>query len=133
MTWIAGAGLTVAAVAAEPQGVLARAPQPEQPARFDLGLAGPGIADTLSRELAPSVLMHGQEGTVQVQFRPRGNRVREVVSRGGPREYRQPIRSALRGVSCLPGRDGERFEFAIRCELDREPAAPQRLVTRVVP
>ena len=71
---------------------------------------------TLERELSPSMLQHGKDGTLRVEFHIQGLAVRDVVSSGEPREYRQPIRSALRGLSCLPGHDGDRLAFWLRFE-----------------
>lgn len=125
----------IGGAAAEPQSVLVNSPRAEPPPRTDVLVACPGIADMLEQELAPAVLMQGKAGTVRVEFRLQGKNAREVVSTGGPREYRGPIRSALRGLSCIPGQDGERFVLAIRFapDLEMQAKAPQRPAQLVAP
>lgn len=113
--------------------IVVSTPQLERPARTDVTATCPGIVDVLNNELAPSVLMQGKEGTVHVQFRLQGGRVRDVVSSGGPREYRLPIRSALRGVQCLPGQEGDRFVFALRFDVEPQGEVPRRLALLVSP
>lgn len=113
---IAGLLLAPAAACAQAPQTVAGPARPDQAARWDVQGACPDLARTLERELSPAMLMHGKEGTLRVEVRIQGLAVRDVVSSGEPREYRLPIRSALRGLLCLPGHDGDRFAFWIRFE-----------------
>lgn len=117
--------------AAEPPQTVVTAARPAP--RVDVRAACPDIAEVLERELGPAVQMLGREGTVRVEFRLQDGRVWDAVPRGGPGEYRGPIRRALQALACPAGSTGERFVFAIRFE--RQPAAegPQRLAWSVRP
>lgn len=132
-----GALLASSQAVAQPQRLIVDAPAPGRPTRTDLEAACPAIADLLQRELAPSVLLQGKPGTVHVQFDWQGGGVRDVMARGGPAEYRQPIRRALHSVTCAHALDGDRFAFAIRfdpdTDTDADPVQPQRLAQRRAP
>ncbi len=132
-----GALLAGSQAVAQPQRLIADAPDPVRPTRTDIEAACPAIADLLHRELASSVLLQGRRGTVHVQFDWQGGGVRDVMARGGPAEYRQPIRRALHSVTCVHGLDGDRFAFAIRfdpdADADTDPLQPQRQAQRQAP
>lgn len=117
--------------AAEPPQTVVTASRPVP--RVDVRAACPDIADVLHRELGPAVQMLGREGTVRVEFRLQEGRVWDAVSRGGPREYRQPIRRALQALACPAGAAGDRFAFAIRFDLQPAADGPQRLAWSVQP
>ncbi len=121
------AAMTSMPAAADPQQTVITARRPTPMPRVDVQTACPDIAETLNRELTPAIVMLGKEGTVRVEFRLQGDQVWDVVWSGGPREYRQPIRSALSGFSCNPGGAGDRFVFAIRFDLQPAAPGPQRL------
>ena len=136
-TMAVGALLASSQAVAQPQRLIVDAPDPGRPTRTDIEAACPAIADLLQRELASSVLLQGKRGTVHVQFDWQGGGVRDVMARGGPAEYRQPIRRALHSVTCVHGLDGDRFAFAIRfdpdADADAEPVQPRRLAPRSAP
>lgn len=125
--------LAAAPAAAQPQQAVISAPRPAKLPRVDIQAACPDVAETLDRELSPAVLMHGKAGTVRVEFRLDGDQPWSVVSHGGPREYREPIRRAMRQLECHRSADGDRFVFSIRFELEAPAGAPRRLAQLIVP
>lgn len=116
---------------AQPQQTVITGQQPAGPARVDVELACPDIAETLNRELSPAMQMFGREGTVRVEFSLAGDSVDSVAARGGPHEYRLFVRRAMRAVTCMPASRGDRFVFSIRFDPQASPEAPQR-VARLV-
>lgn len=108
---------------------------PAHPAKTDVEAACPALVDVLQRELALAVSQQGKSGTANVQFDWQGGAVRDVVVRGGPGEYRQPIRRALQNITCVPGPGGDRITFAIRfdpeADLDAERVQPPRVAQRL--
>jgi len=119
--------------AAQPQQAVISAPRPAKSPRVDIRAACPDVAETLNRELAPAVLMHGKPGTSRVEFRLDGDQVWDVASSGGPREYREPIRRAMRQLACHRDADGDRFVFSIRFDVEPPPGAPRRLAQLIAP
>lgn len=132
---------TPPALAQASQQTVITAPRPVQPPRADVHAACPEVADTLERELAPALAMWGKEGTVRVEFTLRGEQVVDVAPRGGPAEYRQPIKRAMRALACRalaaadsPGpAGGDRYVLAIRFDLGDRPEAPRRVARLVAP
>lgn len=110
------------AAGAEPHTNVIVAPRPQPLPRADVAAVCPDIADALNHALTPAARMWGKEGTVRVEFRLRDGEITEVSSRGGPQEYRLPIRRAVRELACRAAPGGDHFAFAIRFDL-RESAA----------
>jgi hypothetical protein len=118
--------------AAQTQQAVISAPRPSPSPRVDIHAACPDVAETLNRELGPATLMHGKSGTVRVEFSLAADQPIDVVSRGGPREYRESIRRAVRQLTCDRSAGGSRFVFEIRFELDAPSDAPRRLAHLVI-
>lgn len=134
--WLAAMLVSAAATAAEaPQGLQRVEVSSGQPVRLrhDVHIACPGIALALDDSLAHAVRLLGQQGTVRVEFRLAGDRVRNVTPSGGPRQYAGHIRRAVRALQCSNGGHEERFAFAIRFELPSDQVAPPRLAVLSLP
>ncbi|MFY7867277.1 hypothetical protein [Roseateles sp.] len=69
-------------------------------AKLNVSNACPGIEQAMKEALTPVWTKHTQPGLVNVQFRLQGDMVNSVAARGGPDVYRQPIRTAMRRLSC---------------------------------
>lgn len=137
------AALAAAAIAIAPATPLAQAGQdaalpPQQavisaprdtvatPPRVDVEAACPDLVEVLERELTAAIRAWGKTGTMQVEFSLRDREVFDVVSRGGPHEYRLPVRRALRSLDCLPRPGGIRHVFNLRIDPEAADATPPR-------
>ncbi len=137
------AALAAAAIAIAPATPLAQAAQdaalpPQQavisaprdtvatPPRMYVEAACPDLVDVLERELTEAIRTWGKAGTMRVEFSLRGRDVFDVVSRGGPHEYRLPVRRAVRSLGCLPRPGGDRYVFNLRIDPEAADAAPPR-------
>jgi hypothetical protein len=69
-------------------------------ARLDVKTACPAIAQELKSALRSTYDRHEANGVVRVQFRVQGDQVSAVTARGGPSEYRAPIRRTVYQLSC---------------------------------
>ena len=104
------------------------------PPRVDVEAACPDLVEVLERELTAAIRTWGKTGTMQVAFTLRDREVFDVVSRGGPREYRLPVRRALRSLDCLPSPGAHRYAFNLRIDPEAADAPPPRgLQTGVAP
>lgn len=98
----------------------------ETPPRMDVETACPDLVEVLERELTAAIRARGKTGTMRVELSLRGREVADVVSRGGPHEYRQPVRRALRSLDCLPHPGGDRYVFNLRIDPEAADAATPR-------
>ncbi|MCV2367982.1 hypothetical protein [Roseateles oligotrophus] len=69
-------------------------------ARFDVQAACPGITQEMKSMLTNAFDRYQTTGVVKVQFRVQGDQVSSVAATGGPSEYRNPIRQAVRQLAC---------------------------------
>ncbi len=69
-------------------------------ARFDVRAACPGIAQEMKSALTKTFDRHQATGVVKVEFRVQGDQINSVAARGGPSEYREPIRRTVKKLSC---------------------------------
>ncbi|MGS0756957.1 hypothetical protein ACVBEH_21410, partial [Roseateles sp. GG27B] len=68
--------------------------------KFNVSQTCQGISATLQDELAPQWLRYQATGQVRVDFKLTGNEVSAVSTKGGPREYSQAIKRAVRQLNC---------------------------------
>lgn len=68
--------------------------------KFNVSQTCQDIGVNLQEALAPQWLRYQATGQVRVDFKLTGNEVSEVRTKGGPREYAQAIKRAVRQLSC---------------------------------
>jgi len=103
--------------------------RPIKMARVDVQANCPGIAKTLSEQLAFLLERDGEEGTVRVNFRVDDGGATEIESTGGPAVNRTYIRRAMHMVDCKPEAQAHRFTFLVRFTPAAQTSAdsPQRV------
>ncbi len=88
-------------------------------ARTDVRKACPNIDASLGERMAAHIGRIGQEGEMLVVFQVQGDQVSQVQSRGGPSEYRRPLRRAMHGLSCSSDpQASQKYAFIVAFKLD---------------
>ncbi|MCE4539687.1 energy transducer TonB [Pelomonas sp. P7] len=92
-------------VAAAPAPVVAPPAPPAAPpvVKREISLACPGYEAVLASVLEEAIDRVGIKGTVQTQFKIRGNQVVDVTLLSGPKEYHKYVQSALKRMRCTAG------------------------------
>ena len=68
--------------------------------KFNVSQTCQNIAVNLQEALSPQWFRYQATGQVRVDFKLTGNEVSDVSTKGGPREYSQAIKRAVRQLSC---------------------------------
>ncbi len=100
MTFGSAMAASNAGAAVEMQRVEVAGQKAKDIARLDVKAACPAITQELRSALRSSYDRHEANGVVRVQFRVLGDQVSAVTARGGPSEYRAPIRRTVQMLSC---------------------------------
>lgn len=104
-----------------------------QSMRIDVTRTCPNLAEDLSEALARNIHRVSVEGEYQVRFDLKGDRVSEVQALGGPIDYRQAVRSAMRKVDCQDAQtasQAQRFAFVLAIRNSEEAGGAQRFAIR---
>jgi hypothetical protein len=78
-------------------------------ARFDVRAACPAITQEIKNELTSAFDRYQATGLIKVEFRLQGNQINAVATRGGPIEYREPIRRIVRNLACTDKSGGNQL------------------------
>lgn len=83
--------------------------------RFDVRTACPGIDASIQEAMSQAWDRERTPGTVRMVFQMQGTTISQVRAQGGPREYSQPLRRAVRSLDCgQPGRtETETYAFLV--------------------
>lgn len=104
-----------------------------QSMRIDVTRTCPNLAEDLSDALARNFQRVTVEGEFQVRFDLQGDRVSDVQALGGPIDYRQAVRSAMRKVDCEDAKtasQAQRFAFVLAVRSGEETGGAQRFAIR---
>lgn len=108
------AGAPLAAAQSNLDTVELRGTRAAEPPRVDVRRTCPDVDEHLTEGLARAIYMSGQAGTIHVRFQLDGQRVSKVETRGGPLDYRAPLRRAVRGMACAnDGQPNQQYNFLV--------------------
>ncbi|MBT9493931.1 MAG: hypothetical protein IV107_16660 [Paucibacter sp.] len=102
-------------------------------ARFDVQAVCPDIAQEMKSNLSKAFDRYQASGVVKVEFRVQGDQVSAVAARGGPSEYREPIRRTVRLLNCADKSGGNQlyaFELSFKPQRDGEADQTIAMVSR---
>ncbi len=107
-----------------------------QSMRVDVNRTCPNLAADLTDALARSIYRVKMDADYQVRFDLQGDRVSSVQALGGPVDYRQAVRTAMRRVDCQDAQtagQAQRFAFVLAIRNSDEPGGAQRFAIRELP
>ncbi len=102
-------------------------------ARLDVSAACPAIVQELKTVLSKAFDRHQATGVVKVQFRLQGNEINAVAARGGPTEYRQPIRRAVENLACADKSGGNQlYAFQLSFSPPKDASSGDQVVAMLI-
>lgn len=105
---------------------------PGEMARTDVRRVCPGVDTSLLKAMTPTVLNYQREGVVTVSFRLQGDDVQQVRTRGGPQEYHDALRRAMRRLDCSGNDSNQLFALQVSFRTDEDEQGHSRQVVALI-